>query len=926
MSSAILDEWMFLGYNPAESPVIPQDLVERSVERHDVSMTGGDAATAGFVESATGAGRERVIRTPDQRLRIFVSSTLRELADERVAVREAIESLRLAPVMFELGARPHPPRALYRSYLAQSDVFVGIYGDSYGWVAPDEQVSGLEDEYNLAPRDMPKLIYIRASTGRDPRLEELIDRIRADDTAAYLPFASVDELRDHVRNDLATLLAERFDASRPPADLEVSEVVPVAAPKVPIPYTTTIGREGDVAAIRDLLTGSAHVVSLIGPGGVGKSRLAIEVARASEDLFPDGVYFVLLEGVLEPGLVVPTIAYSLGVRDNGEAPLEERIARALSGRRVLVVLDNFEQVIEAAPLLVRLSHASPMATFLVTSRIVLRIRGEQVFDVSGLPVPDSWTRATLERVRATPACRLFADRAGAVSPGFALSDTNAQDVADICLRLEGLPLGIELAAAKVRVLGTRGIAERLEQSLPLLTAAVRDLPDRHRTMRATIEWSVSLLPPSQRALLEDLGVFATRFTFDAVEAIGRGRSWGQNAMEDLAALVDSSLVKPVDVAGRPVFSLLALVREYAVGRLKERGDAAAVRAAHADHYRDLVARIAPRLGGPGQADAVAELGLDLPNLRAAVRHLIHTGRLDDAGDFAWSLLIYWWVAGFFAEVRVWMLELLGKDQPITSHTRAVAWFFALWGEMWQRPSEEAVAGLGECIRLFEESGDEDAAAMALAARATARLQLELPDLDTADRELTSAVERLHELGNTWAEAITEVARGRLAWLRGQTADALAHFDRATAAAATGGDLFTTSVAGNHLARLQLVRGEIDTAEAQCVRTLLVSLRLHFEEGIAYGLEGLCAVAAARGDGERAGALSAVAAVIRHRIGVFDAEAFTVHTPQLDAMRAADPAAVAAGEQRGNDLTLAEAIALALPADARDEAAALLAHW
>ncbi len=889
-------------------------------------MTGGDGAAAGVLGNAVGDGARAVIRTPDQRLRVFVSSTLRELADERRAVKRAIEGLRLAPVMFELGARPHPPRALYRSYLAQSDVFVGIYGDSYGWVAPGEEVSGLEDEYLLAPREMPKLIYIRSATARDPRLAALIDRIRSDDTAAYLPFDSLDELETHVQDDLATLLAERFDASRALPDREVADTVPVAAPKVPIPYTTTIGRDEDVAALTDLLTGSAHVVSLIGPGGVGKSRLAIEVARASEELFPDGVYFVLLEGVLEPGLVVPTIAYSLGVRDNGEAPLEERIARALAGRRVLVVLDNFEQVIDAAPVLVRLSHASPMATFLVTSRIVLRIRGEQVYDVSGLPVPDAWSRASVERVSEIAACRLFVDRAAAVSPGFALTESNAQDISDICRRLEGLPLGIELAAAKVRVLGTRGIAERLEQSLPLLTAAVRDLPDRHRTMRATIDWSVSLLPEAQRQMLEDLGVFATRFTFDAVEAIGRGRVWGDTAMEDLAALVDSSLVKPVDVDGRPVFSLLALVREYALARLKERGEAGLVRAAHADYYRGLVARVAPALGGPGQADAVAELGLDLPNLRAAVRHLIHTDRLDDAGDFAWSLLIYWWVAGFFAEVRVWMLELLGKDQTITGHTRAVAWFFALWGEMWQRPSEEAVAGLGECIRLFAESGDEDASAMALAARATARLQLPLPDLDTAERELGDAVDRLRALGNTWAEAITEVARGRLAWLRGLTAEALEHFDRATEVAAAGGDLFTTSVAGNHLARLQLVRGEIDAAEAQCVRTLLVSLRLHFEEGIAYGLEGLCAVAAARGDGERAGALSAVAAVIRHRIGVFDAEAFTVHTPQLDAMRTADPDAVAAGERHGAELTLAEALALALPPDARPEAEAILERW
>ncbi len=774
---------------------------------------------------------------------------------------------------------------------------------------------------------MPKLIYIKASAQRDERLVELIDRIRSDDTAAYLPFESADDLEDQVTADLATLLAERFDESRASDDAELAGATASAMERIPVPYTATIGREDDLARLRDVLAnGDSRVVSMIGPGGIGKSRLAIETARAVEDIFPDGVYFVLLEGVLEPGLLVPTIAYALGIRDNGEAPLEERIAHALAGRRVLVVLDNFEQLVEAAPVLVQLYAAAPLAKFLVTSRVVLRIRGEQVYDVGALAITDGAAPASLDRTLRSTACMLFVDRAVAVKPGFTINEDNASDIADICRRLEGLPLAIELAAAKVRLLNPSGIAQRLEQSLPLLTAAVRDLPERHRTMRATIDWSVSLLPPTHRDLLEDLGVFATRFTLEAVEALGVGRSWDGMALDGLTALVDGSLVKQNEIDGRSVFSLLAIVREYAIGRLKDRGEAPAVRAAHADYYRGFVAATAPHLRGVGQADAVAQLGLELPNLRAAVRHLVYTDRLDDAGDLAWSLLIYWWIAGFFAEVRVWMLELLGKDLPITQHTRAVAWFLALWGEMWQRPSEGVVAGLAECVRLFAESGDEDASAMALAARATARLQLPMPDVKTAGRELADAVERQRAVGNTWAEAITEVSRGRLAWLLGAPDEALACFNRATAIAEASGDLFTLSVAGNHQARLLLVRGEVDAAEEACVRTLLVSLRLHHEEGIAYGLEGLCAVAAARADGERAGALSAAAAVIRHRIGVFDAEAFRVHTPQLDAIRAADPDAVAAGERQGAELTVAEAVALALPNLDMDDLRESLAQW
>ncbi|MGH7291941.1 MAG: hypothetical protein ACREJT_12065, partial [Myxococcota bacterium] len=276
-------------------------------------------------------------------------------------------------------------------------------------------------------------------------------------------------------------------------------------------------------------------------------------------------------------------------------------------------------------------------------------------------------------------------------------------------------------------------------------------------------------------------------------------------------------------------------------------------------------------------------------------------------------------------VRVWMLELLEKQEPITPHTRAVAWFFALWGEMWQHPSAEVVAGLAECVRLFAESEDDDASAMALAARATARVQLPQPDVEKADAELTDAVAKLHAVGNLWAEAITEVSLGRLAWVRGETADALAHFDRATAIATAGQDLFTMSVAGNLRSRLNFLRGEIDVAEAEFVHTLQLAIQLHYDEGLAYGLEGLCAVAAARGDAWRAGALSAAAGAIRHRIGVFDAEAFTVHTAHLTALRAQDPERVAAGEHAGAELSVAEAVALALPeADAAVRES--VAHW
>ena len=239
------------------------------------------------------------IRTPDQRLRIFVSSTLLELRPERAAARHAIEGMHLAPVMFELGARPHPPRELYRAYLAQSDVFVGIYWQEYGWIAPGEDISGLEDEYCLAPGDMPKLIYVKRSAEREPRLTALLERIRDDDGTSYMSFENADELAGLVESDLASLLAERFDASRsepapsPDAGSGAALDVPAVGGRIPVTSTDAVGRETAIATLLDWLGSDAkRLVTLVGPGGIGKTRLAVEIARLAQDRF-DRVTFVL---------------------------------------------------------------------------------------------------------------------------------------------------------------------------------------------------------------------------------------------------------------------------------------------------------------------------------------------------------------------------------------------------------------------------------------------------------------------------------------------------------------------------------------------------------------------------------------------------------------------------------------------------------
>ena len=862
-----------------------------------------------------------VIRTPDQRLRVFVSSTLRELADERRVVRDAIERLRLAPVMFELGARPHPPRDLYRAYLAQSDVFIGIYGSSYGWIAPGEEISGLEDEYRLAPADTPKLIYIKDAAGRDDRLTALIARIQADDTAAYLHFTTLDELAEHVSGDLAMLLAERFEQSR-----GHEAAAPASAPldaRVPVPYTTTIGRSAEIAELRALLVaGDSRVVSLIGPGGVGKSRLAIEAARACRDDFPDGVYFVPLTSVADPDLLLPTLAHHLGIRETGRAAPEVLISQALDDRRVLIVLDNFEQIVAAAPALAELQMIAPRAVFLVTSRIVLRIRGERVREVRPLPAPRPDGPFDAEAAARSPAVQLFLDRARAIKPDLEVADADITAIADICRRLDGLPLAIELAAARIRVLTAADIARRLERSLSLLTGPGRDLPERHRTMTAAIEWSVGLLTDLERQMLEDLGVFAARFTLEAVDAVGAGRPWGEVAVDTLATLVDASLVQQTVLDGEAVFSLLVVVREYAQSRA---GDADAVRRAHADHYLAFVERLAPQLRGPDQADAVDRLGVALPNLRTAVRNLVDADRVDEAARVARSLFVFWWISGLFGEVRLWMLEVLARPGPLAPVTRATALLLTLWGQLWRHPGDEIVAGLGECVELFEAAGDAEGAAMTLAIRGSTRMQLPGPDLALAEAEMRAAVRRLEGVADRWTEAMTFIGLGLLALVRGELDEAMARFERTDAIARAAGDPFTRIVAGQQRARLLIMRGDLEAAEEIYATTVPLGLRLHFDEGIAYALEGMSAIAVARRDARRAGTLAAAATSIRQRLGLFDPGSSAVRLPQLQELRETLPEEVAAGEREGTAMSVGDVIRVVLPDFAAD-AQPLLDRW
>ncbi len=855
--------------------------------------------------------REPPIRTPDQRLRVFVSSTLKELAAERRAARAAIERLRLAPVMFELGARPHPPRKLYRAYLEQSDVFVGVYWQEYGWIAPDEDVSGLEDEYRLAPRDMPKLIYVKKSAEREPRLAELMSRIREDDTASYTPFSTADELAELVAADLATLLAERFDASRAAPGPAVDTM---PARRIPAPYSDVVGRERDLATLLAWLGEDAQrLVTLVGPGGIGKSRLAIEVARNAGERF-DRVTFVSLAQVRDPEEVLGAIARELGVRDTGDARLSEQLGIARAGRRDLIVLDNFEQIVDAAPDVVSLLTDLPGATFLVTSRVRLRVRGEQVFDVEPLGLPPEPSQASIQAILEAPAVQLFRDRARSADPRFDVTDDNAEDVARICRALEGVPLAIELAAARIRALTPAAMLGRLDRVLPLLVTAARDVPERQRTIQATVEWSIDLLGADARALFERLGVFAGDFSLDAVDAVTAGEPWAADLLGTLLELVDGSLLRQHDDHGLPLFSMLVPVREIAAARFELDPDAAAVRRAHAEYYVRLAAGTDLLLRGATQSAALDRLEAERDDLRAGYRHLIAVGEVDVVADVVWRLFLYWWIRGLLPEVKAWMEVVLESGQQLSPRTRAIALAFSSWVALWQPDSEIRTEPMEEAVALFRAVGDEFSEGLALTIASLSYMSVTPADLDLAEERQRSALALDAVRHDATFHSLFESVLGRILHLRGDAAGAVECYERAREIAGRAGDEFAERIALNQIGWSRIATGK--PQPELFTRALELSLRLRNEDGDAYALEGLAGSAAVVGDVERAGFLLGAAEALRARTGLHEQRSYVTYQSFVDAVLATDRAAEfeAVADRRAPDAATCSAGDRARPRD------------
>lgn len=801
--------------------------------------------------------RDEPIRTPDQRLRVFVSSTLTELAEERAAVARAISALRLTPVLFEIGARPHPPRELYRAYLGQSDIFVGLYWQRYGWVGPGMEISGLEDEFRLS-RSMPRLLYVKSpAPEREAGLTALIGAFEGEGTDSYRTFGSARELGRLVRDDLALLLSERFALrggapSTPAASARYARSLPVTS-------TSLIGRAHDIdEVVKRLETPGVRLVTLTGPGGIGKTRLAIAVAERLDGRFPRGAVFVPLASVTQPELVLPRIAAAVGATIEGtQAPLDvlvEHFAEAPA----LLVLDNLEQVVGVAPELDQLLARSPGLALLATSRTVLRLRAEREVPVAPLTVPPSSDARPLEELRSLPAVQLFVDRAQAVRHAFALTDDNAHAVVELCRRLDGLPLGIELAAARTRLLEPRALLARLGSRLDALGAGPVDLPERQRTLRATVEWSLALLGEAERHMLATLSIFADGWTLEAaVRIAGLGE---ERTLERLDALAGHSLVSVEAGDVEPRFRMLAAIRELAAERLAAGPDQAEVERRHAQYFGALVGDA--DWPAERQAEWAARLRAEEENLGVAIRWFL-THDIAPLPHVFRILWLFWQMRDRMPEGRAWIRELGLRSDELDERGRIE---LSLISAVTAVEVGDDAAGLAALEGLRGLEGRIDDAPLLGAAQLSVSWILPIEgDLEGALRAATTARDGFRARNEPflgWAVLTVGLLERSL----GRDAAAQASLGEAAELGRRFGNHWLESGARTQLASLAVRAGSLDEARIQLARSVADETVLGTQT-LTFALVAAARLALAEGDAHRAATALGAADGLRQRVGL-----------------------------------------------------------
>jgi predicted ATPase len=804
------------------------------------------------------------IRTPDQRLRVFVSSTLAELADERAAVARAISTLRLTPVMFELGARPHPPRDLYRAYLAQSDIFIGLYWQRYGWIGPGMDISGLEDEFRLS-HSIPRLLYVKTpAPEQEPRLTAMIAELQTEGTDSYRSFRSPRELGRLVRDDLALLLSERFTTPGGSTDRSTSSALDTdrrSQRSLPLTSTSLIGREHDIVEVSKLLqTPEVRMVTLTGPGGIGKTRLAIAVGEQLDDRHPHGTVFVSLAAIAQPELVLPRIADAGGATIEGARPPLDVLVEHFAEAPALLVLDNLEQVAEVAPELDQLLARCPDLEILATSRAVLRLRAEREYPVGPLSVPASSERTPVEQLASLPAVQLFVDRAQAVRYDFALTEDNALAVVEICRRLDGLPLAIELAAARTRLLDPGALLARLGSRLDALGTGPVDLPERQRTLRATVEWSIGLLDEAEQQMLATLSVFVEGWTVDA--AVHVSDLTEDRALDLLDGLAGKSLVNVDATDAGPRFRMLASVREFAAERLAASADLADVERRHAEYFRALVENA--DWPTERQAEWAERLQTDEENLRIAIRWFL-THDIAPLPHMFRILWLFWQMRGRMPVGRAWIDEVRLRADALDDRAQAELLFTSAVTAVEVGDDDSALAAVDGLKRLDGRIDDpylESAAQLAVS-----WILPIVDDLDGALQAASTALDGFRQQNDPFM-AFAALTVGMLQMTLDRHADAHAHLTEVNELGGQFGNNWLESSAQSQLASLAVRAGRLDEARALLVGSVDASEDTELSTlNVTFSLVASAQLALSEGDARRAATALGAADGLRRRAGL-----------------------------------------------------------
>jgi predicted ATPase/transcriptional regulator with XRE-family HTH domain len=732
---------------------------------------------------------------------------------------------------------------------------------------------------DVHPRRTTALSLVEALGLSDPARDALLRMAGSRPRRRLSPTSGGVPERHEAPFDLRVPVPSSEPAVREPPLLTLPRPAPT---NVPWPVSSLLGRESELTAIRDLIAEDRHrLVTLTGVGGSGKTRLAVQAAIDLLDEFADGVWFVELASTSSPSLVPRSVAGALGVHEVQDAPLLDTLLGFLRRKRLLLVLDNCEHLIEAcAALAARLLAVCPDLSILATSREPLQIAGEHRRPIRPLDVPDP-TAASFDALVGTSSVRLFAERARAIDPDFALIETNAGAVAEVCTRLDGIPLAIELAASRIGVLAVKEIAERLDDSFRLLAGGSRTAPTRQQTMEAALDWSYDLLTASEQATFRSLSVFAGGFTLDAAARVCSGQSAPGTSdslpgagcppptdfLDVLGSLVDKSLVVAERTPRERRYRLLEPVRQYAALSLATSGEEQSSRARHAAHYAALAERAAPLLRGSEQLRWLERLEAERDNLRAALGWIVEHGEVEAELRMAVALTPYWEARGYLSEGRRWLNTVLAASRAsgASQATQMQALTAAGALAQWQADIECAEAQLGEALTAARFVADRRHEAEVLVWLSSAYWQK--PDVE---RGLALGEEGLR-LGRDLQDetviafALLNVGVG-LRFAR-ETARAVTVLDECLRRYRGLGDVRYVAIASAMLGWATLEAGQHDRA-AEILRDALRDLRVVGDQRfIRSTLRALAQIARVRGEPRRAVQLFSAGEALRAVLGM-----------------------------------------------------------